>query len=288
MTEKELQKLCEGVVKALEAGPLDPKDIRTATGNLSRSLGDEGKKKGVTTTLPLALSRLQARGNIRRIPSDGRLDQQRYAYALWKPNPLDAFTVSPTDALRQLAEKFFQWTGPATAKEFQWFSGLGVKATAELLDSIAIEPYERGSDRLILSEDLAAFKQHRVPKKSQVALVSSLDAITALRRDVLTLVDEADLARVVAIDKKTSTLGALSDLPSHAIVDRGRLIGLWEYDPDAQKIVYGLFVPATKEFRTALEKTEAYIRDQLGDARSFSLDSPKSRQPRLEWLKTFK
>jgi hypothetical protein len=31
----------------------------------------------------------------------------------------------------------------------------------------------------------------------------------------------------------------------------------------------------------AVKNTEAFVRDQLGDARSFSLDSPKSRQPRI-------
>ena len=31
-----------------------------------------------------------------------------------------------------------------------------------------------------------------------------------------------------------------------------------------------------------LESVERYIRDDLGDARSFSLDSPGSRRPRLD------
>jgi hypothetical protein len=35
----------------------------------------------------------------------------------------------------------------------------------------------------------------------------------------------------------------------------------------------------------AVEQTEGYIREQLGDARSFSLDSPQSRKPRLEALR---
>src|SRR5437667_10276877 len=53
--DREIDKLCEAVVTALGKGPLDPNQIREATGNASRSLGEEGKKKGVTTTLPLAL-----------------------------------------------------------------------------------------------------------------------------------------------------------------------------------------------------------------------------------------
>lgn len=55
----ELEKLCEGVKKALAQGPLDPDGLREATGTLSRSLGEEGKKKGISTTLPTALGHLQ-------------------------------------------------------------------------------------------------------------------------------------------------------------------------------------------------------------------------------------
>jgi len=46
VTEKEVDKLCDAVVRALEKGPLDPDGIRQATGKASRSLGDDGKKKG--------------------------------------------------------------------------------------------------------------------------------------------------------------------------------------------------------------------------------------------------
>jgi len=42
VTEKEIDKLCDAVVKALEKGALDPDGIRDATGKASRSLGEEG------------------------------------------------------------------------------------------------------------------------------------------------------------------------------------------------------------------------------------------------------
>jgi hypothetical protein len=74
-------------------------------------------------------------------------------------------------------------------------------------------------------------------------------------------------------------------LPSHAILDRGRLAGLWEYDPDAGAIACMSFVPAGAALREAVARTEEYVRHDLGDARSFSLDSPKSRRPRIERLR---
>lgn len=37
--------------------------------------------------------------------------------------------------------------------------------------------------------------------------------------------------------------------------------------------------------RRAVARTEVFVRDELGDARSMSLDSPKSRQGRIEALR---
>ncbi len=103
-----------------------------------RNLGEEGKKKGVTTTLPLALGRLQAAGEIRRIPINGRLDQQRYRYAAWVPNPLDGFRLSEEETFTELARRYFAWIAPATLAEFQWFSGLGVKAAQAAVEPLAL------------------------------------------------------------------------------------------------------------------------------------------------------
>jgi len=286
VTEKEVDKLCDAVVKALERGPLDPDGIREATGKASRSLGEEGKKKGLTTTLPLALGRLQTEGRIRRVPVNGRLDQQRYAYVSWTPNPLASYPESLEAAFTELARRFFRWVGPATLGEFQWFAGLGVKATKQAVDSLGLVPAEPGSDRLLLPDDVAAFKELEAPTSPQYSLVSSLDPITANRREMQSLIDDEDRERTVMVDAASKPVGGLADLPSHAILDRGQIVGLWEFDQSAGSIVWATFRrKRDKALAAAVEETEAFVRDQLGDARSFSLDSPKSRVARLESLR---
>ena len=142
-------------------------------------------------------------------------------------------------------------------------------------------PVEKGSDRLMLEEDLPAFLKFKPPAKPQYVLVSSLDAIHAHRRDVRGLLDKSDLNRQVFVEKVKKAAGGLSDLPNHAILDRGRLIGLWEYDTETQSIASSTFGVKDKALDEAIKKTEEYIRDQVGDARSFSLDSPKSRSNRV-------
>jgi len=284
VTEAEIEQLCDAVRKALFNGPLEPEEIRQATGNAARSLGEEGKKKGLTTTLPLALGRLQARGDIRRMPVNGRLDQQRYKYVLWKPNPLARQKGDSTAAFRELARRFFRWVGPATVAEFQWFIGLGVKATKEILEPLKLAPVEAGSDRLLLPEDVDAWKRFKVPGKPQFVLVSSLDPIAANRRDLKSFLDKKDLARFPA--GRTAAAGSsFSDLPHHAIFDRGRLVGLWEFDAEKGELVAATFGARDQALDAAIKRTEAFVRDELGDARSFSLDSPKRRAPRIAALK---
>jgi hypothetical protein len=86
---------------------------------------------------------------------------------------------------------------------------------------------------------------------------------------------------------ESRTLGRMADLPDHAIVDRGRIVGLWEYDVDGQRISWWVFDPALRrdaDLVSEVERTAAYITADLGDARSVSLDSPKSRAPRIAAL----
>jgi hypothetical protein len=283
VTEKEIEKLERAVLHALDSGEaLEPDAIRDATGKASRNLGEEGKKKGVTTTLPLALGRLQARGEIRRVPVNGRLDQQRYKYVRWSPSPLAADRRSSNDAYTELARRYFAWVGPATMSEFQWFSSLGVKAARDAVAPLGLVPADGAPDRLLLPSDASGWSDFEAPDEPCYALVSSLDSISAARRNVTTLLDESDGSREVVVDRGEKALGGLSDLPSHAILDRGRIIGLWEFDMDTSRLAWGAFgAKKTKQLLAAIEETEAFVRDQLGDARAFSLDSPKSRTTRV-------
>jgi hypothetical protein len=251
----------------------------------ARNLGEEGKRKGMITTLPVALGRLQAEGEIRRVPVNGRLDQQRYRYMRWLPNPLTKFGLSYEQCITELARRYFSWTGPATLAGFQWFSGLSQKACKGAMEPLRLVPVEADSPRWMHATDLEELMSFKAPKEPQYKLVSSLDGISLLRRDLKSLLAPEDLDRSVPVDKGERALGGLADLSSHAILDRGRLVGLWEFDPAAAEIVWVSFIKPDKAMKKAVAETEAFIRDQVGDARSFSLDSPQSREPKLKALR---
>ncbi len=281
VSDPEIATLRASIAKALQAGPLEPDAIRTGVGSAARSLGPEGVKKGLSTTVPLALGVMQSEGEIRRIPTNGRLDNQRYKYTLWQHNPLANRNLSEPEALAELARLYYRWTGPASVAEFQWFSGLGAKTAKAVLEPLALEALSDG--RLLPPEDREAFETFRIPKDPQYALVSSLDTINQLRRDVQSLLADEDRAAGFVHVKP-----GVADLPNHAILDRGRLIGLWEYDTATESIAWLSFVPPNRELRAAVSRTEDFIREDLGDARSFSLDSPKSRAPKIALLRAGK
>ena len=285
VTDTEITKLCSAVLDALRKDPLSPDEIRDRTGSASRSLGPEGAKKGLTTTLPLALGRLQVAGQIRRVPINGRLDQQRYRYAFWKPSPLAKFRLSVAECYTELARRYFRWIGPATLSEFQWFSGLGVKAAKAAVEPLDLVPVETASDRFMFTDDRELFAEFKTPKNPACALVSCMDSIFLLRRNLSALLTAEASKQTVYGNKGVCELGSLSDLNTNAILDRGAIVGLWEYDPATDSLAWLTFSEPDQAVRECVSRTEVYIRDQLGDARSFSLDSPKSRAPRIDAIR---
>ncbi len=286
VTATEVDRLSAAVLAALEGGPLDPGALRNAVGGAARSLGEEGKKKGLATTLPLALGRLQSSGDIRRVPMNGRLDQQRYRYARWSPNPLSGFQLSLDEAYVELARRFFTWIAPATPYEFSTFAGLGVKAGQAAIASLKLEPLSPGDDRLMLPGDRARFEAFQIPSDPEFVLVSSLDGISLLRRDLRGLLTPENRNRCVPLEKGHGEIGTLQDLPAHSMMDRGNIIGLWLFDTAADSIVWTSFAPESPALLDSIHKTERFIRADLGDARSFSLDTPKSRMPLIRAMQS--
>ncbi|HEY3687849.1 MAG TPA: crosslink repair DNA glycosylase YcaQ family protein [Streptosporangiaceae bacterium] len=279
----ELDALGERVLGELDAagGPLDPRALRQRLGDAVRSLGEAGKRKGVSTTLPVALGLLQADGAIRRVSLDGRLDRQRYAYARWSPSPVAAGGPDPDEAAVELARRYWAWTGGARPAEFRWFSGFTAARVKAAVAELGLVPLAAGADDppLAFPDDAAAYDAFTPPADPAYALVGWLDGIALLRRDLPSLLDAADRDRALGAHR----MGGLTDLPAQGIVDRGRLAGLWDYDPEADAIVWASFGPPADAdaLRAAVERTEAFVRDQLGDAKGSSLDAPAKRGPRL-------
>ena len=256
------------------SGAMDPKELKDRLGDAVRSLGEAGKKKGASTTLPAALGLLQADGRIRRVPVNGRLDQQRYGYTAWG---LEAAALTPEQVRTRLMERYLGWTGGATLKQTQWFTAFTVAQTkAALAGAGAVEV-----DGLwMLPADADAREGFRAPAEEQIQLLAGSDSLFLLRRNAAGHFAEEARGRQLG----SARLALQADLPDHPIVDRGRIIGLWQYDPGEGRIARWLFDAPTTAVAHRIKEVEAYIREDLGDFRSNSLDSPSSRQQRIDML----
>lgn len=263
-----------------EAGaPLDPKQLKDELGDSVRNLGEEGKKKGAATTLPTALGLLQADGRIRRVPVNGRLDQQRYAYTSWNLPPSG---MDDDGARRLLLERYLRWTGGATMKQSQWFTAFTVVQTKAALAAVgAVDVTTAAGDVLwMLPADVERLGDFDEQREEQIQLLAGTDSLVLHRRNSGDMFADQDKGKKVL----DTTLALQADLPDHPILDRGRIIGLWQYDPGNERIAAWTFAEPTAAVTQRIAEVEAWIRDDLGDFRSFSLDSPASRQIRIDAL----
>jgi hypothetical protein len=284
----EITLLEEQVVHTLaEAeGPMDPRQLKEELGDSVRNLGEEGKKKGAATTLPTALGILQSQGRIRRVPANGRLDQQRYAYELWNLPPS---TLDDDAARTELIRRYLGWTGGATLKQSQWFTGFTVaqsKAALAAVGAVEVPTAQTtfqaaaGGDALwMLPDDVGRLAAFEGPDVEQIQLLAGTDSLFLLRRNAADLLAEEDQHKPAL-----ESLALQADLPDHPILDRGRIIGLWQYEPAKERIVTWLFHGPTPAVTARIAEVEAWIREDLGDFRAFSLDSPASRQKRIDAL----
>jgi hypothetical protein len=97
--------------------------------------------------------------------------------------------------------------------------------------------------------------------------------------------DPAAFEREGKGERAMLTRSAIADWRNLALLDRGRLIGRWVVDPERASIVKTTCGVKDQALDAKVKETEVFVRDDLGEARSFSLDRPPSRVLRIEWLR---
>ncbi len=279
MTEGEMERLMSAVLDGMGGETLDPAQIRDRCGDAVRSFGEEGRKVGMTTSLPSALGRLQTLGEIVRVPAAGRLDSERYMYRRWTDGP---GLVPAEDAPRLLVEKYARWAGPFSMEEFRWFSGFGARAAAGAVASAGLAEYEPGW--FGHADEADGFWGHGAGGV-QVRFIGCLDNLFLLTRSLRTHVAEEDRGVPAYSENASENAGGLSDLASNAVVLGGRLVGFWDFDPEADELLFNHWAGEAEAVGAECARVGQMVREHLGDVRTFSLDSPKSRKDRLAFLR---
>jgi hypothetical protein len=275
-SETALRAVASQVCRALDGGPLSTADIRA-----SITHAEAGE------LLTGALIDLAVRGVIRRYSVDGRLDSPKYLYELRHPDDrpdLDGEGDAAAIGLKA-TRLFLQRYGPATVDEIAEWAALTKGAVRKALAALGAEPIkiDGWTDTAWLLphdvRDLTAFEDSR----DRVVLLPYRDPFVSLRRPPAVL---ARIGTVPVLNAKLQRVGIqeVTGLNHHAIVDGGELVGVWEYDPDASRVVTRLW-STEKTLRArvadAAGETGRFIREQLGDAKLSSVDPPDRRARRI-------
>ena len=258
-----------------------------------RSLGAAGKKVGLSSPLPVALRVLEFDGRIVRTLEAGQLDTERYLWQIAgdsaERDAIAAHDSNPTARNTAVARHFLSVAGPATLKQFAAWSGLSQRDAGDAVagaGAVAVDVDGLAGPCWLLEDDVDALQRAAVPESS-VALLPFEDNLITIHDGPAVHVDPR--YHDLPVDawggtSKPVTLGTARHIGHRTVVAGDRVIGFWEFDIASSAVVCAPFAPVTGTLKAALEAECAaisdFLRDDVGHARSFSLDTDAAVQKR--------
>ena len=235
ISEKELDKLRNEIMRVLRTGEKTAKEIQKAIGidnkNVSRVL------RWLMEDVPL----------IRGRPL-GSWKGEQFRYFLL-PQSVKC-RMDKNQAQTLLVEKFLESFGPATLEDLAWWSGFGKKESRNVLERIST--IDLGGGLLLLEKEANDFENFRIDGDS-LLLMSGFDqcVITYKHSICPRLVAEKNLAGIY--DK----YGEFYD----PIIRNGRIVGRWCIREG--KISHLLYekIENRREFRLKIREMEEFIKD---------------------------
>jgi hypothetical protein len=231
-------------------------------------------------------------GTVRRFSSEGRIDSPKYLYELMHPDDRpDAGGEADTPAvLARLVKIFLRRNGPAAVEDVTWWAGITKGDARAALAAVNAEPLSitGWTDKAwLLPEDRQAWERAGADDDGRVALLPFRDPLIYSRRPPAVMTDDPS-APVLDWKAKASRLGDVDSLHHHAIVAGGTLVGVWEYDADAEEVITRVWSKhrgLASQVKTAAAATARFIREQLGDAKFYAADTRASRAPRIAFCR---
>lgn len=291
---KLIEEVAAAAKAALQAGPLSPDALRKALpAGAVPSFGEAGKKAGIASPLPMALRTLEFAGAVRRTLPDGRLDSERYVWQLTTQSPFTGARIpdEPAARLAELAAIFFRHAAPASVRSFAEWSALPLRDCRAAVASLGLVPIAVSG----AAEPHYGYAEDLVPTEPSgaVRLLPFDDNYHTDHGGPAPLVDPAWHALTVpvwgAMRGEGGTLGTSKHVSLRSICIGPELAGFWEYDPDGGEISAKPFSVLKKTQRDALAEAcselAAFLRDELGHGRSFSLDTDDELRQRVRLLR---
>jgi hypothetical protein len=297
----EIEALAALVSDALAARPMTTTDLRKALPEGAvRSLGEAGKKQGISSPLPAVLRELEFEGRIERTLEAGRLDTERY---LWRAAPaahqeeLEAMAADPLERLTGVARHFFTTAGPNTVKELATWSGAGQRECNAVVERLPLVPVaiEGTSDPAwVLESDVEALAAAREPAPGELrfTFLPVGDNLGVVHGGSGMFVDQAHHEWPVQTwggGGKAVPLREARYLGHRFLLLGHRIVGFWEYDPETAEVVCFTFEPVPDPLAARLDEERAavaaFVQDELGHGRSFSLDTDEAMHERAQALR---
>jgi uncharacterized protein YcaQ len=291
----EVEEVAKASLETLrERGPLTTDALRKALpAGTVRSLGEQGKKVGISSPLPGALRVLEFDGKVERTLESRRLDSERYLWRAAAVSPFEDVRLprlpdDPIDLYAGMARLFFHAAGLATQKDFAGWLGIAqrdAKAAIERLELLPVE-VEGSSEIHHLPEDRRPLLEASGVSADSVAFLSFEDNLIHLHGGPAFLVDEAHHGFQVPSwgMGRPSTIGEARHLSLRSFVAEGKVAGFWEYDPDTHEIAHRPFGPLSPKIRAKVDEAAAdlarFLTEDLGHGRSFSLDTDEELRKR--------
>jgi hypothetical protein len=281
----EVEEVARAVLRKLDEGvPMTTDALRKALpAGTVRSLGEAGRKVGISSPLPGALRFLELEGWAARSLHGERLDSERYLWRAPTRSPFEGVRLpeDPIDVYAGLARIFFRGAGLGTLKEFAAWAGIpqrDAKAALQRLDllPVAIEGIEEVH---FLPAERRDLPEQARDAAGAVALLSFADNLIALHGGPALLIDAAHHAMPVPSwgGPGAMPLGEARHASLRSVLAEGKISGFWEYDPESRAIVHASFdaLPAAARERldAAADDLSRFLTEDVGHGRSFSLDT---------------
>lgn len=288
----EVEEVGRAVLQTLrESGPLTTDALRKALpAGTVRSLGDAGKKVGISSPLPGALRMLEFDGHVERTLEGRRLDSERYRWRTAAKSPFEGVQVpeDPIDLFAGIARIFLRAAGLGTRKDFAGWAGISQRDAGAAIERVDVLPVAvEGEDEVhyLLAErrDLPEASKDAV---SAVAFLPFEDNLVHLHGGPARVVDEAHHAMAVPVwgSSAMTTIGEARHMSLRSVAAEGKVSGFWEFDPDAREVVYRVFDGLSAATRKKLDAEAAelsrFLADAIGHGRSFTLDTDEELRKR--------
>lgn len=177
-----------------------------------KEIGDALQKAGVDTH-ELRLTYIIIRAELDQIICSGPRRGKLMTYALMERRAPKARILKKDEALSELASRYFASRGPATLKDFGWWSGLSPADARRALDIISsdLSHAELNGEKYFFIPSA----QVELPKKTGVHLLPSWDEYTVAYKD-----------RSLVIEQKFQSESGHGIFSPIIVVD-GKIKGIW-------------------------------------------------------------